>query len=91
MYITGVVFKRLVKLIYMKPLGVKTKRRSVMLAYEFYVSSQTKERDLVGILPERRKHSRRITQKSIMKWGRLAAGSNVDPNSIYFIPVRIKK
>ncbi len=60
-----------------------------MIAYEFYISDRANEGDLVGILPERRKHSKRITHKSIMKWGRLVAGSNVDPKSIRFIRVRM--
>ena len=58
-----------------------------MLAYEFYSSDGYDEASLIGILPERRKHPARITQASIMKWGRLAAGSYVDPNSIHFIRV----
>jgi len=57
-----------------------------MEAYEFYVVNDGyEEPDLIAILPERRKDRPRITQKSIMKWGQLAAGSYVDPNNIYFI------
>jgi len=60
-----------------------------MLAYEFYVTNGS-ERDLVAILPERRRHSSRITQKSIMKWGKLAAGSYIDPRSLSFVRVEIE-
>ena len=60
-----------------------------MVAYEFYVNDGSMESDLIGILPERRKHSTRITQESIMKWARLLAGSYLDLNNIYFIRVEI--
>ena len=40
-----------------------------MVAYEFYFNDGHEEDSLIGILPERRKNRRRITQKSIMKWG----------------------
>jgi len=60
-----------------------------MVTYEFYVNDGPKGPDLIGILPEKRRHSIRITRESIMKWGRLAAGSYVDPNSIYFVRVEI--
>lgn len=58
-----------------------------MVAYEFYFDDGRKEENLIGILPERRKKRRRVSRKSIMKWGKLAAGSYVDPNSIYYIQV----
>ncbi len=58
-----------------------------MVAYEFYAKNGSKEADLIGILPERRRHSTRITRKSIMKWGRLIAGGYVDQRSIYFVRI----
>jgi len=60
-----------------------------MLAYEFYSTDGYDEASLVGILPERRKNRRRVTRRSIMKWGKLAAGSYMDPNSIYYIKVKV--
>jgi hypothetical protein len=62
-------------------------RKLNMLAYEFYSIDGCDDVSLIGILPERRKHRRRVTRKSIMKWGKLAAGSYTDPNSIYYIKV----
>ena len=62
-----------------------------MVAYSFYLNDGRGEPSLIGILPERRKNRRRVTRKSIMKWGRLVAGSYVDPNSIYYIPVESQK
>ncbi len=60
-----------------------------MVLYEFYIIEGSKEPELVGILPERRKNKRRVTRKSIMKWGKIAAGSNVDPNSIYYVKLDV--
>jgi hypothetical protein len=64
-------------------------RRLNMLAYEFYFNDGGEEASLIGILPERRRNKRRVTRKSIMRWGQLAAGSYVDPNSIYYIQVEL--
>ena len=60
-----------------------------MLAYEFYSSDGYDEASLIGILPERRKNRRRVTRRSIMKLGKLAAGSYMDPNRIYYIKVKV--
>ena len=60
-----------------------------MLTYQFYLNDGREESSLIGILPERRKNKRRVTRKSIMKWGKLVAGSYVDPKSIYYIPVML--
>jgi len=60
-----------------------------MVLYEFYINDGTKEPELVGVLPERRKNKRRVTRKSIMKWGRIAAGSHVDPNTIYYVKLNL--
>ncbi len=60
-----------------------------MMLYEFYWNDEAGEAVLFGILPERRKDQLRITRESIMKWGKLAASSYVDPNCIYYIPVQL--
>jgi hypothetical protein len=60
-----------------------------MLVYQFYFNNGREEASLIGILPERRKNKRRVTRKSIMKWGKLVAGSYIDPKSIYYIPVKL--
>jgi hypothetical protein len=44
---------------------------------------------LVGILPERRKHQKRITKESIMKWVRLILGDHADLRNIFFAKVTI--
>ncbi len=60
-----------------------------MLAYEFYSRDEIGRDNLIGILPERRKTSERITQESIMNWGRLVAGDDKEVRDISFIQVEI--
>ena len=62
-----------------------------MVAYEFYWRDSTKGFELIGILPERRKDPKRISQASIMNWGKLILGEYVDENDIFFIKVTIDK
>ena len=67
-----------------------------MVSYEFYFGNGDKsasparlinESSLIGILTERRKNQKRVTRGSIMRWGRLAAGSYVDPRRIYYVRI----
>jgi hypothetical protein len=62
-----------------------------MVAYEFYLNDGCEEASLIGILPERRKNRQRITRDSIMNWGKLVAGSYVNPNRIHYIQVELQK
>ncbi len=63
--------------------------RSNMVAYEFYLKGESKEDNLIGILPERRKDRKRVNRRSIMKWVKLAVGSYVDPKGIYYVRVNL--
>ena len=60
-----------------------------MVAYEFYRRNEIKGNELVGILPERRKDPKRISQESIMNWGKLILGECIKENDIFFIKVAI--
>ena len=60
-----------------------------MVAYEVYVRNEMGELDLIGILPERRKDPLRITQDSVMTWGKMVAGDDEDVNNIYFVQIKI--
>ncbi len=60
-----------------------------MVAYEFYVHDEMEEFHSIGILPERRKDLLRITQESVMKWGKMVVGDDVDVNNIYFVQVEM--
>jgi hypothetical protein len=60
-----------------------------MVAYEFYLHDEMEESHSIGILPERRKDPLRITQESIIKWGKVVVGDDVGVNSIYFIQIEV--
>jgi hypothetical protein len=56
-----------------------------MIVYKFYFCDATKGDILLGILPERRKNPRRITDESIINWGRKYFGKNTKDEDIFFI------
>jgi hypothetical protein len=62
-----------------------------MVAYEYYLRDEIKGFELIGILPERRKDLSRITQKSIVGFGKHFWGDHVkvDTNNILFLRIRI--
>ncbi len=62
-----------------------------MEAYEFYWRDSYGKDHSIGILPERRKDPKRITNKSIMNWGRKILGEIIDFNDIFFIAISIDK
>jgi hypothetical protein len=62
-----------------------------MVAYEFYWRDPIKGYQLIGNLPERRKSPIRITQESVINWGKKILGENVDANDIFFIKILIDK
>lgn len=60
-----------------------------MRAYEFYWRDAIDGFHLVGILPERRSAPERITQESIMNWGRIILGETLDPSNLSFVQITI--
>ena len=62
-----------------------------MVAYEFYWPDPVKEYDLLGILLERRKDPRRITDASVMKWGKMLLGNHGSKKSIFYKKVTISE
>ena len=60
-----------------------------MKAYEFYSLDPIAGYQLLGVLPERRKNPSRITQKSIMNWGKIFFENKLDINEIFFIEVTL--
>jgi hypothetical protein len=58
-----------------------------MVAYEFYWRDENGKNHLIGILPERRKDSARITEGSIMNWVKTVIG--VEVNNTFFNEVII--
>ena len=60
-----------------------------MLGYELYALKKKKGYELIGALPERRKNQMRITNESVIRWGRMLLDDHVDTKEIFFKPVRI--
>ena len=60
-----------------------------MIAYEFYWLDPKGEYEMIGVLPERRKHPGRSTKESITHWGERLFTHNLDPQDIFFIQVMI--
>ena len=55
-----------------------------MVAYEFYWRDETGKEHFIGILPERRKKPERITEESVINWGRTLLGNNGKGKDIFF-------
>ena len=55
-----------------------------MVTYEVYSYDKMKGYELIGILPERRKDPKRITEESVLKWGRMLLGGGKEGNNIIF-------
>ena len=62
-----------------------------MVAYEFYLNDSEGNKSLIGILPERRKDPKRITQKSILRWGRMLLYDTADRRSFFFERIAINE
>ena len=56
-----------------------------MIAYKFFLLDAMKNRfDHVGVLPERRMDPERITDESIVNWGRKYFGKDAKDEDIFF-------
>jgi hypothetical protein len=62
-----------------------------MLAYEYYWRDGTRGYELIGVLPERRKDTDRLSSKSILGFGKKFWGDHVDIDDILFIRIKIDK
>jgi hypothetical protein len=60
-----------------------------MIAYEFYRRDEKGKNHFIWILPERRKNSARITQESIINWGKKAVVDNTEFKDLFFIRVEL--
>ncbi len=60
-----------------------------MVAYEFYWLDSEGGCQIIGVLPERRKHPKRLTRESIMNWGEKFFSKNMNTKNIFFIQVTI--
>ena len=68
---------------------LKKESLGYMKAYEFYSLDPLEGYQILGVLPERRKNPLRITQKSIMNWGKIFFGNKLDINEIFFVEVTL--
>ncbi len=60
-----------------------------MVVYRFYWHGLINSHQLIGVLPERRKAIVRITQESIMNWGKIYFGNTLGMDNIFIIPVQV--
>ena len=60
-----------------------------MIAYEFYWLDPKGGYQIIGVLPERRKNFARVTEESIMRWGRNIFSKDFDTKDIFSIQVTI--
>ena len=60
-----------------------------MVAYEFYWVDKGGEDHFFARLPERRKNPERITEESIMKWGKMVLSDNREAKNFHFIEVEV--
>ena len=56
-------------------------------ACEFYVRHPSKGDQWIGILPERRRNSKRVSNETVKKWGKRLIGKEVDSTELFFIQV----
>jgi len=62
-----------------------------MVAYEYYWHDEIKGFELIGVLPERRKETGRVTKESILGFGKKFWGNDMHNGSILFIRVEVDK
>jgi hypothetical protein len=58
-----------------------------MVAHQFYWRDEKEKTHFIGILPESRKKTGRITAESILNWGWKVMGDRSNLNDIYFVQV----
>jgi len=62
-----------------------------MIVYKFYLRDVIEGDIFLGALPERRRNPQRITDKSIMNWGRKYFGMNGNDEDIFFIKIVLEE
>ena len=59
-------------------------RGSTMISYELFSFDEKNGYEFIGILPERRKDPKRITDESVLNWGRMVLGDRSEGKKILF-------
>jgi len=60
-----------------------------MIAYEFYWLDSKGGHQIIGVLPERRRHPERSTRDSVTHWGEKLFSNSLNAKDIFFIQVMI--
>jgi len=60
-----------------------------VIGYELYWHDPIKGYQLMGVLPERRKNPNRITEESVLNWGKEYFSKNSNLNEMFFLEVEI--
>jgi hypothetical protein len=60
-----------------------------MIAYEFYWVDKRGESHFFAILPERRKNPERISERSVMRWGKMILSGSRLLRYFYFVKVEV--
>ena len=60
-----------------------------MIVYELYLRNGEEGDNLIGTLPERRKNPERITEESVMNWGKEMIGDKEETDNIYYIKTEV--
>jgi hypothetical protein len=60
-----------------------------VVGYKFYFNDPIKGFQLVGVLPERRRDPDRITEESILNWGRQYFRCNFNSKEVFFVKVEM--
>jgi hypothetical protein len=60
-----------------------------VIGYELYWHDPIKGYQLMGVLPERRKNPNRITEESVLNWGKEYFSKNLNLNEMFFLEVEI--
>jgi hypothetical protein len=60
-----------------------------MVSYEFYLRDPIKGYQLVGVLPERRRNPKRITEESVLNWGEKYFGKHLDLDEMFYLEVEL--
>ena len=55
-----------------------------MVAYKFYLRDEMKGIGYVGVFPERRKDPKRITNRSVIDYGRIILGHDLKFEDIFY-------
>ncbi len=58
-----------------------------MIVYKFYLRDSKNGDTFLGTLPERRRNPKRITDESVINWGRRYFGVNGNGEKIYFMKI----